>query len=93
MRGLPGSAWNDAPDPTPPFAGPWRRLEPPVAHVFTHFSLALTVHAIQVNQDHVPKDTGEWWPIDRLAEAGLPTLFVRAAETAIREKEASDARH
>ncbi|MDE0946969.1 MAG: A/G-specific adenine glycosylase [Sphingobium sp.] len=93
MRGLPGSAWNDAPDPTPPFAGPWRRLEPPVAHVFTHFSLALTVHAIRVNQDHVPSGPGEWWPIDRLVEAGLPTLFVRAAETAIREKEASDARH
>jgi len=93
MRGLPGSAWNDAPDPTPPFAGPWRRLEPPVAHVFTHFSLALTVHAIQVNQGHVPSGAGEWWPIDRLAEAGLPTLFVRAAETAMKKEDVSDARH
>lgn len=93
MRGLPGSAWSDAPDPTPPFAGPWRRLEPPVAHVFTHFSLALTVHAIQVNQDHVPSGAGEWWPIDRLAEAGLPTLFVRAAETAMKKEDVSDARH
>ena len=93
MRGLPGSAWSDAPDPTPPFAGPWRTLEPPVAHVFSHFSLALTVHAIQVNQGHVPSGAGEWWPIDRLAEAGLPTLFVRAAETAMKKEDVSDARH
>ena len=24
-------------------------------------------------------DEGEWWPIDRLDEAGLPTLFAKAA--------------
>jgi A/G-specific adenine glycosylase len=26
----------------------------------------------------LPRDAGDWWPLDRLAEAGLPTLFAKA---------------
>jgi len=30
---------------------------------------------------------GEWWPIERIEEAGLPTLFARAASRAIGSRE------
>jgi len=89
MRALPSSEWNDAPDPTPPVAGAWRQVAEPVAHVFTHFSLALTVHHADVGQDVTPPGEGEWWPVARIAKAGLPTLFARAAQaaqTAMKEK-------
>jgi len=34
-----------------------------------------------------PAGEGWWQPIDRLAEAGLPTLYRRAAELALRPRE------
>jgi len=85
MRALPSSDWSEAPDATPPLAASWRRLAAPVAHVFTHFSLALTVHHAHVGQDATPPGEGEWWPVAEIGRAGLPTLFVRAAEMAMKE--------
>ncbi len=85
MRALPSSDWNAAPDATPPFAAQWQTIDPPVAHVFTHFSLALSVHTTHVGLDHVPDGAGEWWPRARIGEAGLPTLFARAADAAMKE--------
>ena len=46
-----------------------------VDHVFTHF--ALTMRLLCADADRIPD--GTWWPIDRLNEAGLPTLFARLA--------------
>ncbi|MFD1107045.1 A/G-specific adenine glycosylase [Sphingobium olei] len=86
MRALPSGAWSDAPDPTPPINAEWRTLAEPVGHVFTHFSLALRVHHAHV--DAAPDGEGEWWPIDRLDEAGLPTLFARAAAAVRKERDA-----
>ncbi|UZW54478.1 A/G-specific adenine glycosylase [Sphingobium sp. JS3065] len=91
MRALPSSEWNDAPDATPPLSAPWRRLAEPVAHVFTHFSLALTVHHAHVGPDVTPPGEGEWWPVAEIGKAGLPTLFARAAEMAMKESR-NDAR-
>jgi A/G-specific adenine glycosylase len=50
-----------------------------VRHVFTHFSLDLSVEAR-------PEPVGEgWWhPIDRLGDAGLPTLYLRAVQEVLR---------
>ena len=48
-----------------------------VRHTFTHFALELSVQAAREAQQ--PAGKGEWWPIDRLDEAGLPTLFAKAA--------------
>ena len=49
-------------------------------HTFTHFSLELTVlTSLAASQ---PEGQGEWWPIDNLDEAGLPTLFAKAARLA-----------
>jgi A/G-specific adenine glycosylase len=52
--------------------------------VFTHFSLELHL-ALYSGRDwaSLRADEGEWWPIDRLEEAGLPTLFAKAARIAI----------
>jgi A/G-specific adenine glycosylase len=86
MRALPSSDWNDAPDATPPLAARWHRAAEPVIHVFTHFSLALTVHQAHVGQDAMPPGEGEWWPVAEIGRAGLPTLFARAAEVAMKEK-------
>jgi A/G-specific adenine glycosylase len=47
-----------------------------VDHVFTHFALnmRLLCAVAEARQD------GIWWPVDRLDQAGLPTLFARLAE-------------
>jgi len=49
-----------------------------VDHVFTHFALRLTLRRAVLSGNDPPPD-GRWWPIDRLDEAGLPTLFAKAA--------------
>jgi A/G-specific adenine glycosylase len=76
MAALPGSDWTGAP---PPSAA--RRLGT-VRHVFTHFALDLAVVA---RSD--PEGEGWWQPISRLAEAGVPTLYRKAAELALNESE------
>jgi A/G-specific adenine glycosylase len=85
MRALPDDGWNARTDGTgePPLAGDWR-AGGQVDHTFTHFHLTLSlrlysdaVHARTAMND------GEWWPIARLDEAGLPTLFAKAARLAL----------
>ena len=78
MRALPSGPWTSA-DPgldEAPIAAEWRPLGR-VAHVFTHFALELTVVSAESGEGE-----GEWWPIDRIGEAGLPTLFAKAAALA-----------
>jgi len=87
MRGLPTGPWTDAP---PGLAGApvmteWRQTGLSVQHVFTHFSLELNLACTRLESGCADPPGGEWWPLDRLDEAGLPTLFRRAAE--IMEKE------
>ena len=81
MRVLPSSVWSENPDLTPPFAGEWGRYGI-VRHVFTHFSLQLVVMAIAVNNDCKLPLVGEWWPVGRIDEAGLPSVFAKAAQLA-----------
>ncbi|OAN51033.1 A/G-specific adenine glycosylase [Sphingobium sp. TCM1] len=90
MRALPSSDWSAAPDSTPPIPARWTTIDEPVAHVFTHFSLALRIHHAHVEAGVTPEGDGAWWPIARIAEAGLPTLFARAAEAVRKEKHARD---
>jgi A/G-specific adenine glycosylase len=49
-----------------------------VRHVFTHFSLDL--HVVPRPE---PVGDGWWQRLDRLDEAGLPSLYRRAAEAAL----------
>ncbi|MEA3066288.1 MAG: A/G-specific adenine glycosylase [Sphingomonadales bacterium] len=58
-----------------PASAQWRDAGS-VDHVFTHFALTMRLLCADAEQ----RPDGTWWPIDRLAEAGLPTLFARLAE-------------
>jgi A/G-specific adenine glycosylase len=77
MAALPGPEWSD--DPLPLERPPLARLR----HVFTHFALDLTV--ISANE---PSGDGWWQPVDRIAEAGLPTLYRRAADLVLAKRHA-----
>jgi A/G-specific adenine glycosylase len=46
-----------------------------VEHVFTHFALRMRL----LCADAEVRPSGTWWPIDRIDEAGLPTLFAKLA--------------
>lgn len=81
MRALPDDGWSARADgaEAPPVDGPWSRAGV-VRHVFTHFSLELSVDVHGGPGDPARTGAGgEWWPLDRLDEAGLPTLFAKAA--------------
>jgi A/G-specific adenine glycosylase len=86
MLEVPSSAWTDAaPDAhsarqQAPEALSWRPLPGVVKHVFTHFSLELTVHTASTSR--VVK--GQWVPQDQLAGIGLPSLMLKVARHAQR---------
>jgi A/G-specific adenine glycosylase len=88
MRALPDDGWSARGDGSGqgPLAGPWTPGGA-VEHGFTHFSLTLNL-ALYSGSDWAslpredPAGHGEWWPLDRLEEAGLPTLFAKAARLA-----------
>ena len=63
------------PTDTAPIEAGWREAGS-VDHVFTHF--ALTMRLLCAESEQRDED-GIWWPIDRIGEAGLPTLFARLA--------------
>ena len=89
MRALPDNGWSAQSDGsgTPPIAGKWREVGA-VRHGFTHAKLTLTV--LKYAGDQTPNG-GEWWPVDRLSEAGLPTLFAKAATLAFAADASEDA--
>jgi A/G-specific adenine glycosylase len=58
----------------PPAPAEWREAGA-VDHVFTHFALRMRLLCAEAEARH----DGLWWPVDRLAEAGLPTLFAKLA--------------
>jgi A/G-specific adenine glycosylase len=69
MAALPGPEWSEARPAVQPLAT--------VRHVFSHFSLDLLIVAAPASDD------GWWHSLDRLDEAGLPTLYRRAVEAAL----------
>jgi A/G-specific adenine glycosylase len=46
-----------------------------VDHVFTHFELTMRLLCAAAET----RPSGTWWPIERIGEAGLPTLFAKLA--------------
>ena len=72
MAALPGPDWSEDASP----AGP--ATIGVVRHAFTHFTLELRI-------ERRPEPVGEgWWqPLDRLADAGLPTLYRKAVQTTL----------
>lgn len=85
MRALPDDGWHARADGSgeAPLRGAWRPGGA-VRHGFTHFDLELHL-ALYSGSDcnSLAAETGEWWPIERLDEAGLPTLFAKAARLAL----------
>jgi A/G-specific adenine glycosylase len=70
MAALPGNEWSSAPQSC-------RKLGT-VHHIFTHFSLDLSLE-----RREQPVGDGWWQPLAFLKDAGLPTLYLRAAELAL----------
>jgi A/G-specific adenine glycosylase len=84
MRSLPDDGWSAQSDGTGalPLAGAWQHVGA-VRHSFTHAHLTLQVMALASAE--TPAGIGEWWPVDRLADAGLPTVFAKAAARVLAE--------
>ena len=84
MSEVPTTGWTARVDgetsaDSAPFPADWRRAGS-ISHVFTHFSLELNLAVYLGDRyDTLSADDGEWWPLHRLEEAGLPTLFAKAA--------------
>jgi A/G-specific adenine glycosylase len=79
MLALPSEGWEKA-GRIVDFNGP---IVGVVRHVFTHFALNLQLIRASDLPDHLTESEGKWWPIDRLDEAGLPSLFAKAAKLAL----------
>lgn len=75
------------PDDAAPAEADWQEAGT-VDHAFTHFALTMQLYCARVerrppNADHL------WWPIERMCEAGLPSLFARLAERGIGWRQAA----
>jgi A/G-specific adenine glycosylase len=87
MRALPDDGWHARADGAgaPPFAGLWRSAGV-VRHSFTHFDLDLQLmlcDEADLVHDLPHGPDAEFWPVDRIDEAGLPTVFAKAARLAL----------
>ncbi len=80
MRALPDDNWNARADGNgqPPFAAQWQLLPTQIRHVFTHFTLSLSVAVTASVPCKTSLGQGEWWPVKSLDKAGLPTVFNKA---------------
>lgn len=94
MRALPDDGWSARGDGSgvPPLAGAWEDLGS-VRHVFTHFALDLGLRrlagpaAAAFSCDGWPSadnwPSAEWIALTDIEQAGLPTLFAKAARLAL----------
>ncbi len=83
MLALPDDGWSARADGSgaEPVGGDWRSAGR-VGHVFTHFALDLAVMRAEVFTGQPPPG-GEWREIAAIEQAGLPTLFAKAARLVI----------
>jgi len=88
MRALPDDGWSARGDGSGqgPMPGPWT-MAGTVQHGFTHFGLTLRLALCSGGGRALPVGDGEWWPLARMDEAGLPTVFAKAARLALAERE------
>lgn len=91
MRALPDDGWSARRngDAIPPVTGQWLTIDAAVSHIFTHFSLELALalyRGPQIDKVVIENLNGIWWPVEQIAEAGLPTLFAKAASAAIQHR-------
>jgi len=84
MSEVPGTDWHEAREarPSPPVSAKWSAVVAPVEHLFTHFSLRLSIERAEVAAD-VPAPADHWWaPARTLAEEALPSVMKKAIEAA-----------
>lgn len=82
MRALPDDGWSAQGDGSGEalLVGERRTLGA-VRHGFTHAHLTLSVVGVGVASD--PPGEGQWWPVAKIEDAGLATLFLKAARLAL----------
>ncbi|MBB3859148.1 A/G-specific adenine glycosylase [Novosphingobium hassiacum] len=84
MRALPDDGWSARGDGDVPLPGEWHPGGV-VRHSFTHFDLELQLMLCAANElTSLP--VGEWWPVDQIEAAGLPTVFAKAGRLAVAER-------
>jgi A/G-specific adenine glycosylase len=92
MRALPSDDWDAKhtssprrPGEAPPASAGATEATPlgTITHVFTHFSLTLEIRRSLLKTGCSLELDGEWWPKAKLDDAGLPSLFVKAAHLAL----------
>lgn len=71
MRALPSDDWREIGLPADSLGT--------VTHVLTHFRLTLALVPLDAEKGCALHPGGEWWPKAELNNAGLPSLFVKAA--------------
>ena len=81
MRALPSDDWDNKGAEISLSGG---ELIGTVDHVFSHFSLMLEIRALPAETSCIEGLDGEWWTSDQMADAGLPSLFAKAATLALR---------
>ena len=84
MLALPSCDWSGHPGEGAPAEADWNEAGA-VDHVFTHFALKLLLFCAETEQ----RVEGIWWPVDEIDEAGLPTVFAKAAARAAEWKVAA----
>lgn len=53
-----------------------------IEHIFTHFALELRIFSAEMTSDMIE---GEYWPIDEIDLAGLPTVFKKAVKKYLKQ--------
>ena len=71
-----------------PAEAQWREVGS-VDHVFTHFALNMKLLCAEASNVTRPGSEEIWWPVDRIGEAGLPTLFAKLARRGLEWREAA----
>ena len=90
MLEVPSTDWTESPWDEDsafrhaPVPASWTELPGLVRHTFTHFHFTITVWAGEVPA-HTRAPHGEWWPFDRLSDAGLPTVMRKIADHAVKK--------
>ena len=88
MLALPTGVWDShvVTGEGAPAAADWKEAGT-VEHVFTHFALTLRLLCAPTGS----REAGSiWWPVERIGEAGLPTLFAKLAARGLAWSQASE---
>lgn len=86
MRALPDDGWSARGDGADTLGGEWTPGGV-VRHGFTHFDLELQL-MLCASPELATLPVGEWWPVEDIEAAGLPTVFAKAARLVVAERKA-----